>query len=180
MDLSRAMDPFASRFYSYSGYSFNAQLLAIPMEESSTYFFLPRRILKLYPASPAKPGDRIRDESTKKEYLAGENGPSVFSNKIIHKTLKLFEITHKSAPYSTRVTVTDSVTGLKKTVDTNDITIPCVIEFAKTQEDEMRVGADLVRIIAAVALKPNDIVAGYTIVNSEPQLGLYFATARRA
>lgn len=179
MDLTDAMTPFASKWYSYSGFTFNAQLLAVPMEESSTYFFLPRRILKLYPASPAAPGMRLRDETTKKEYLAGENGPSIFSNRVIHKTLKLFEITHKTAAYETPVKVKDSITGLPKKVDDNEITIPCVIEFAKTQEDEMRVGADLVRIITSYPVLVGDKVDAYRVTNVEPQLGLYFAVGRR-
>jgi len=180
MDLTRAIDLFASKFYAYGKTTFSAQLLAIPLEESSSYFFLPRRLLKTYPDSVATPGDRIRDETTGKQYLAGENGPSMFSNRIIHKTLKLFEITHPAAVLTTRATGTDTVTGLKKTSSTSTTTIPVVIEYTKMQEDEMRISADLVRIIANVPLVPNDMIAGYTIINAEPQLGLYFATARKS
>jgi hypothetical protein len=47
------------------------------------------------------------------------------------------------------------------------------------QEDEMRIGADLVRIIAAHPIQINDKIGPYSLINVEPQLGLYFATARR-
>lgn len=179
MDLTRAIDPFASNFYDYRGFGFRAQLLAVPMEESATYFLLPRRILKLYPNAKVLPGARIRDETTKKEYLAGENGPSVFSNRVIHTTLKLFEITHKAASVSRRVKIDDSITGLPKKVDDDTSAIPAVIEFTKSQEDEMRIGADLVRVITNVSFTPGDKIDAYTIVNCEPQMGLFFSTARR-
>lgn len=179
MDLSHAMDPFASSFYSYGNRrGFKAQLLAVPMEESSTYFLLPRRILKLYPNSGILPGDRLRDETTGKQYLAGENGPSVFSNKVIHTTMKLFEVTHLAAPYVTKEKLTDEITGLEKQIDEGQSTIVAVIEFTKMQEDEMRIGADLARIITNVPVKIGDRIDHYTVVNVESQLGLYFSTAR--
>lgn len=179
MNLTNALDPFVSPFYCLRGFGFKAQPLAVPIEESATYFNLPRRILKLYPDAKLLPGDTIRDETTKKMYFAGENGPSLFAGRVIHKTMKLFEITHPNATLESRVQLTDTVTGLKKNLEFQESTIKAVIEFTKMQEDEMRVGADLVRVITAVPIKPNDRVNGYTIVNSESQLGLYFSTARK-
>ena len=179
MDLRHALDPFVSPFYCLRGFGFKAQPLAIPIEESATYFNLPRRILKLYPDSKLLPGDIVRDETSKKLYFAGENGPSLFHGQIIHKTMKLFEITHPNATLESRVQSNDSVTGLKKSLTYDESTIKAVIEFTKMSEDEMRIGSDLVRIITSVPLKPADRVNGYTIVNAEPQLGLYFSTARK-
>jgi uncharacterized protein YeeX (DUF496 family) len=98
---------------------------------------------------------------------------------MIHKSLKLFEVTHPSATLLRREQVDDDITGLKKKVDDNSYTIPATIEFTKTQEDEMRIGADLVRIISKFPLMVNDRVNEYTIVNTETQLGLHFATARK-
>lgn len=180
MDLTRALDPFVSPFYCLRGFGFKAQPLAVPIEESATYFNLPRRIIKLYPDSKLLPGDVIRDETAKKMYLVGENGPSLFAGRVIHKTMKLFEVTHPNATLEARVQLVDNITGLKKNLAYQESTIKAVVEFTKQQEDEMRVGADLVRIITAVPVSPNDKVNGYTIVNTEPQLGLYFSTARKA
>jgi len=180
MDLAHAMDPFASPFYCLRGFGFKAQPLAVPIEESATYFNLPRRILKLYPNTKLLPGDIVRDETTKKLYLAGENGPSLFAGRVIHKTMKLFEVTHPAASLVRTTKAIDSVTGLPKKTGTAPSAIKAVIEFTKTQEDEMRIGADLVRIISDYPLLPNDKVEAYTVVNVETQLGLYFATARKA
>lgn len=180
MDLAKAMNPFASSFYDYSGFGFKGQLLAVPMEESATYFLLPRRILKLYPNTRVRPGARIREENTGKQYLAGENGPSLFGDRVIHKTLKLFEITHPNATLLVNEEQKDAITGLPRKVNSNSRLIPAVIEFTKTQEDEMRIGADLVRIVTRDKLSPNDKINEYTVVNTEAQLGLYFSTARRS
>ena len=180
MNLTDALNPFASKFYNLTLRSgFRAQLLATPMEESSTYFLLPRRILKLYPDSKTAGGHLIREENTKKLFFAGENGPAIFGNRVIHKSLKLFEVTHPSATLLRNETIEDEVTGLKKKVDDNPYTIPVVIEFTKTQEDEMRIGADLVRLISNFPLLVKDKVNEYTVVNTEQQLGLHFATARK-
>lgn len=181
MDLAKAMNPFASSFYDYSGFGFKGQLLAVPMEESATYFLLPRRILKLYPNTRVRPGARIREENTGKQYFAGENGPSLFGDRVIHKTLKLFEINHTAATLVRSGQVVDNITGLpKKVTPGTPVTIPAVIEFTKTQEDEMRIGADLVRIVTKDQVFPNDKINEYTVVNTEAQLGLYFSTARRS
>jgi uncharacterized protein YeeX (DUF496 family) len=180
MNLTDALNPFASKFYNLTLRSgFRAQLLATPMEESNTYFLLPRRILKLYPDAKTKGGHLIREEHSKKQFFCGENGPAIFGNRMIHKSLKLFEVTHPSATLLRREQVDDDITGLKKKVDDNSYTIPATIEFTKTQEDEMRIGADLVRIISNFPLMVNDRVNEYTIVNTETQLGLHFATARK-
>lgn len=180
MNLTDALNPFASKFYNLTLKSgFRAQLLATPMEESNTYFLLPRRILKLYPDAKTAGGHLIREENTKKQFFAGENGPAIFGDRVIHKSLKLFEVTHPSATLLRRETMDDDVTGLKKKVDDNVYTIPVTIEFTKTQEDEMRIGADLVRIITNYPILVNDRINEYTVVNAETQLGLYFATARK-
>lgn len=180
MNLTDALNPFASKFYNLTLRSgFRAQLLATPMEESNTYFLLPRRILKLYPDSKTRGGHLIREEISKKLFFAGENGPAIFGNRMIHKSLKLFEVTHPTATLLRKETVEDEITGLKKKVDDDDSTIAATIEFTKTQEDEMRIGADLVRIISNERILVNDRINEYTVVNVEQQLGLYFATARK-
>ena len=180
MNLTDALNPFASKFYNMTLRSgFRAQLLATPMEESSTYFLNPRRILKLYPNSKTTGGHLIREEHSKKMFLCGENGPAIFGDRMIHKSLKLFEVTHPTATLLRREQLDDEITGLKKKVDDKPYTIAAAIEFTKTQEDEMRIGADLVRIISNFPLQPNDKVEEYVVVNAEPQIGLHFATARK-
>ena len=150
------------------------------MEESSVYFYLPRRILKLDASAPAQAGHVVTSLVSGHTWLVGENGPSEFQGKEIYKSLKLFEVTHPAATWKTTATSKDPVTGLdKKGTTTTQPAIPVVIEFMKTQEDEMRIGADLVRIIAASAIGVGDRINTYVIQNVEPQLGLYFATAKR-
>lgn len=180
MNLTDALNPFASRFYNLTTRTgFRAQLLATPMEESSTYFLSPRRILKLYPQTKTSGGHLVRDENTKVLFFAGHNGAANFGDQVIHKTLKLFEVTHPSAPLLRREEVEDEITGLKKKVDDDGSTIPVTIEFTKTQEDELRIGADLVRIISNQRILVNDKIDAYTVTNVEEQIGLYFAIARK-
>lgn len=177
--LTKALDPFASKFYNVTtGRGFRAQMLMTPMEESATYFLLPRRILKLYPNDPTQPGSLLRETMSKKLYFAAENGVALFDNSIIHRTMKLFEVTHPTATHITTVKVIDPVTSLPKKNAEVTTTIPAVIEFTKMQEDEMRIGADLVRIITNHPLKVGDKVNGYVLTNVEHQIGLNFGTAR--
>ena len=180
MDLSKAHHFFQSRFRTAQGTVFQAQLLAAPLEESSVYFFLPRRILKLDAASPVQAGHVVTSLVSGHTWLAAENAPTEFQGKEIYKSLKLFEVTHPTATWKVTGTTTDAITGLaKKGTPTTQPAIPVVIEFMKTQEDEMRIGADLVRIIAAAPIGIGDRINTYVIQNVEPQLGLYFATAKR-
>lgn len=180
MNLTDALNPFASRFYNLTTRTgFRAQLLATPMEESATYFLLPRRILKLYPNGKTTPGHLIREEQSKKLFFAGENGVALFGDQVIHKTLKLFEVTHPQAALKRREEMEDEITGLKKKIDDDNLTIAATIEFTKTQEDELRIGADLVRIISNQTILVNDKIDAYTVTNVEQQIGLYFATARK-
>lgn len=178
--LTKALDPFASKFYNVTtGRGFRAQMLMTPMEESATYFLLPRRILKLYPNDLTKPGDLLRETLSKKLFFAAENGVALFDADIIHRTMKLFEVTHPAATRITLTKATDTVTGLPKKQSQVTTTIPAVIEFSKTQEDEMRIGADLVRIITNTPIIVNDKINEYTVTNVENQIGLYFCTARK-
>lgn len=180
MDLSKAHHFFSSTFTCLRGFSFKAQLLAAPMEESAVYFLLPRRILKLDAKSPVRPGDVIRSGPSGNMWLCAENGPSEFQNRTIYKTLKLFEVTHPAAQWTGSTTTVDPLTEQKRKTG-NDLkgAIPVVIEFMKLQEDEMRIPADMVRIIAAENILVGDRVDGYTIINVEDQLGLKFCTAKR-
>lgn len=177
--LTKALDPFASKFFNVTtGRGFRAQLLMTPMEESATYFLLPRRILKLYPDDKTKPGDLIKETMSKKLFFAAENGVALYNTSIIHRTMKLFEVTHKEATLIRKGATTDTVTGLPKKDSGTPTIIPATIEFTKVQEDEMRIGADLVRVISNYPMAVNDKVNQYTVLNVEYQIGLYFATAR--
>ena len=180
MDLSKAHHFFQSRFRTAQGLEFQAQLLAAPMEESSVYFFLPRRLLKLDAASPVQAGHVVTSLTSGHTWLTAENGPSEYQGREIYKSLKLFEVTDPAATWKVTGTSKDPITGLdKKGAPTTQPPIPVVIEFMKMQEDEMRIGADLVRIIATAPIAIGDRINTYVIQNVEFQLGLYFATAKR-
>lgn len=180
MDLSTAHHFFQSKFRNHRGFEFAAQLLSAPLENSSVYFSLPRRLLKLDALSPTQAGDIITSRTSGHTWLVGENAPSEFQGREIYKSLKLFEVTHRDAKWYTYGTYENEITGLKEKVAKElEATIPVTIEFMKLQEDEMRISADLVRIISASPIKPKERINEYAIQNVEYQLGLYFATAKR-
>lgn len=179
MDLSKAHHYFHADYTVVGVGRIKAQLLAAPMEESAVYFLLPRRILKIDADSPVRPGDIVISGASQHMWLAGENGPSEFQGRTIYKSLKLFEVTDRNATWTTYIKTDDPITGLKKKQSPVVSSMPCVIEFTKTSEDEMRIGADLVRIISAVEPKVGDKIKDYTVQNVEPQLGLFFSIAKR-
>lgn len=180
MDLSKAHHFFHSRFRCLRGFDFQAQLLAAPLEESAVYFLVPRRILKLDHNSPVTSGDIIRSYTSDHMWLCGDNGPSEYRNRAIYKSLKLFEVTHRTASWKTLSRYEDEITGIKRKEEPRETAkIPVAIEFVKQQEDEMRIPADMLRIITASPVSIGDLVDEFTIINVEPQLGLYFCTAKR-
>lgn len=183
MDLSTAHKYFESLWWNSRGFQFKAQLLMAPSQPSAVYFYLPRRLLKYSYNAGVLPGDYITSKTSGKAYLCGENGDSEFQGQVIYRTLRLFEVTHTSATWKRNDTTKDPITGLaKKNANQPHLVanIPVAIEFVKLQEDEMRIPADLVRIIAKDPIKIGDFINDeYTIVNVEAQLGLYMATAKR-
>lgn len=181
MDLAKAHHFFDSKFRCVSGnFDFRGQLLAAPMEESSVYFLLPRRILKLDSDSAVDAGAVVSSYPSGNTWLCADNGPSEFQGRTIYKSLKLFEVTHKTAQWYISNKTTDTITGLpKKGERTPHAVIPVSIEFVKLQEDEMRIPSDLVRIITNAAVNVGDRINEYTITNVETQIGLRFATAKR-
>lgn len=179
MDLGKAHLPFSGRYYCYRGFSFQAQLLSLSLDVSNVYFNYPRRLLKMEAKVPLRPGDQIRGQSGKR-YLVGEHGPSELNDVVLYKTYKLFEVTHPAALWSAQGTTTDPILGIKvASGNPAENLIPVAIEFQKSQEDEMRIQADLVRIITNAAVQIDDHIDSYTILNVEPQLGLNFCLARR-
>lgn len=179
MDLSKAHRFFDSRYHCARGFDFRAQLLAAPMEESSVYFMLPRRVLKLDAHSMVSAGDIVSSIPSGNMWLCGENGPSEFQGKTIYKTLKLFEVTHRNAVWKGFSTYEDEITEQKRKSVVQRGVIPVAIEFQKLQEDEMRISADMVRIITTSDVKVGDIIETYAITNVERQIGLNFCTAKR-
>ncbi len=180
MDLSKAHHFFHSKFRCARGFDFLAQLLAAPMEESAVYFIHPRRILKLDANSAVVPGDVVKSLTSGHSWMAASNGPSEFQGVTIYKSLKLFEVTHLTATWKGTAKTKDPITGLDRKAERPILgIIPAVIEFMKLQEDEMRIPADLVRVITAAPVSVGDMVNEYTIINVEPQIGLYFSTAKR-
>lgn len=180
MDLATAHHYFHSDYTVVGVGRIKAQLLAAPMEESAVYFLLPRRILKVDADSPVRPGDAIISGASQHMYLVGENGASEFQGRTIYKSLKLFEVTHRAASWKRDVKTTDAITGQKVKASATELgPIPVTIEFVKLQEDEMRISADLVRIISNKDIRVGDKVSDYVVTNVELQLGLRFCTAKR-
>lgn len=180
MDIAKAHHYFNSRFRCARGFDFLAQLLAAPIEPSSTYFITPRRILKLDAHSMVRPGDQVYSPASDKSWFCGENGPSEFQGRTIYKTLKLFEVTHTNVSWRGDTTATSNITGQKvKTANEEKGPIDVTIEFLKLQEDEMRIPADQVRIITNKNVRVGDRIGPYTVINAEAQIGLVFCTAKR-
>lgn len=181
MDIAKAHRYFDTVFHCARGFSLRAQLLMAPLEESATYFLNSRRILKTDAKSMLRPGDVVTSSASGYTWLCGDNGPSEFQGRVIYKSFKLFEVTHKTATWTRHGATKDPITALE-VKDPEPVTlgtIPVAIEFLKLQEDEMRIPADMVRIVASADIKVGDHINGLKVTNVETQLGLRFITAKR-
>lgn len=144
------------------------------------FFLTPRRILKVRPEMDVRPGDTVTPQGDG-PYLVTENGDANVFGRIIHKTFKIFHVTDEAIDISRISGTDDPITGMKNNSLSSVGATDAVIEYDKQREDEMRVGADQMRIITPVQLMPKDVIGGlYTIVNCEPQLGVWFSIASKA
>lgn len=178
MDLSKAHRYFGDKYYSDRAGGFVGQLMSLPVEVANVYFNAPRRVIKTDPDTKLRAGDLVTGKSGAR-YICATHGPAEVFGRVIYRLFKLYEVTHLKAKWESKEQYEDPVTGTKRDDRKTTKYIPAVVEFQKSQEDEMRIPSDLVRIIVRDPVKVGDVVEAYLVVNVEPQMGVFIATARR-